>query len=233
MKPALYLLSGLLCDHTVWQAQIDALKDIRDIHAVDFQGFNDLTAMAESVLSQAPDVFALAGHSMGARVALEIVRLAPDRVERLALLDTGTHPVKAGEKEARKKLLDLARKHGMEALADQWLPPMMSPKNVLNTSLLEPLKAMVRSMSVETFEGQVRALLNRPDASLGLALIQCPTLIGVGREDAWSNLAQHESMADAIEHSRLVIFERSGHMAPYEAPISVSTSMREWLIQTV
>ncbi|MNE54030.1 Alpha/beta hydrolase family protein [compost metagenome] len=120
----------------------------------------------------------------------------------------------------------------MGALADQWLPPMMSPMNVSNASLLEPLKAMVRSMSVETFEGQVRALLNRPDASLQLSSIQCPTLIGVGREDTWSNVAQHESMADDIESSRLVIFERSGHMAPYEAPTAVSASMREWLIAT-
>jgi pimeloyl-ACP methyl ester carboxylesterase len=199
---------------------------------VDFQGFHDLTDMAESVLSHAPDVFSLAGHSMGARVALEILRLAPQRVERLALFDTGTHPVKPGEKEARQKLIDLAREQGMEALANQWLPPMMSPMNVSNSSLLEPLKAMVRGMSVETFEGQVRALLNRPDASLQLSSIQCPTLIGVGREDAWSNLAQHESMAGAIENSRLVIFEQSGHMAPYEAPIAVSTSMREWLLQS-
>ncbi|MCW8277872.1 alpha/beta hydrolase [Pseudomonas sp. PCH199] len=232
MKPALYLLSGLLCDQTVWQAQIDALKGIRDIYALDFQGFDNLSAMAEHVLSQTPEVFALAGHSMGARVALEIVRLAPHRVERLALFDTGSHPVKAGEKEARQKLLDLAREHGMEALASQWLPPMMSPENVSNASLLDPLKTMVCSMSLETFEGQIRALLNRPDASLGLASIQCPTLIGVGREDTWSNIAQHELMALAIERSRLVIFERSGHMAPYEAPIAVSTAMREWLLHT-
>ncbi|WLH65149.1 alpha/beta fold hydrolase [Pseudomonas sp. FP2300] len=232
MKPALYLLSGLLCDQTVWQAQINALKDIRDVRAVDFQGFDDLTVMAESVLDQAPDVFALVGHSMGARVALEILRLAPQRVERLALFDTGTHPVKTGEKEARQKLIDLAREQGMGALAEQWLPPMMSPANALNASLMEPLKSMVRSMSVETFEGQVRALLNRPDASLQLSSIQCPTLIGVGREDTWSNPAQHESMAGNIDNSRLVIFERSGHMAPYEAPVAVNASMRDWLTTT-
>lgn len=227
MKPVLYLLSGLLCDQTVWQAQIDNLNDICDVRAVDFQGFDDLTAMAQSVLDQAPEVFSLAGHSMGARVALEILRLAPQRVERLALLDTGAHPVKPGEKESRQKLLELARAHGMGALANQWLPPMMSPEN---TSLLEPLKAMVGSMSVETFEGQVRALLNRPDASLQLSSIHCPVLVGVGREDAWSNLAQHEILAAAIKDARLVVFERSGHMAPYEAPVAVSNAMREWLL---
>lgn len=232
MKPILYLLSGLLCDQTVWQAQINALKDIRDVRAVDFQGFDDLTDMAESVLSHAPAVFALAGHSMGARVALEIMRLAPQRVDRLALLDTGTHPVKPGEKEARQKLIDLAREHGMEALANQWLPPMMSPMNASNGSLLKPLKEMVRDMSVGTFEGQVRALLNRPDASLQLSSIKCPTLVGVGREDAWSNLAQHESMAEDIENSSLVVFERSGHMAPYEAPTAVNKALREWLLKS-
>lgn len=230
MKPALYLLSGLLCDQTVWGAQINVLKDIRDVHAVDFQGFDNLTVMAESVLSHAPDVFALAGHSMGARVALEICRLAPERVERLALLDTGIHAVKPGEREARQKLVDLARDRGMAELANQWLPPMMSPINLANAALLEPLKAMVRSMSIETFEGQIRALLNRPDASLQLPLIQCPTLIGVGREDAWSNLAQHQAMASAIENSRLAIYERSGHMAPYEAPSAVSHSLKRWLL---
>lgn len=227
MKPVLYLLSGLLCDQTVWQAQIDNLNDICDVRAVDFQGFDDLTTMAQSVLDQAPEVFSLAGHSMGARVALEILRLAPQRVERLALLDTGTHPVKPGEKESRQKLLELARAHGMGALANQWLPPMMSPEN---TSLLEPMMAMVRNMSIETFEGQIRALLNRPDASLQLPLIQCPVMVGVGQEDAWSNLEQHEILAAAIKGARLVVFERSGHMAPYEAPVAVSNAMREWLL---
>lgn len=130
MKQSLYLLSGLLCDEVVWRAQIDALQERADVHALDFKGYHSITAMAQRVLNDAPDRFALAGHSMGARVALEVHRLAPHRVDRLALLDTGTHPAREGEAKSRQVLIDLAREHGMAAVAQRWLAPMLHPAHV-------------------------------------------------------------------------------------------------------
>ncbi len=229
MKQSLYLLSGLLCDEVVWRAQIDALQERADVHALDFKGYHSITAMAQRVLNDAPDRFALAGHSMGARVALEVHRLAPHRVDRLALLDTGTHPAREGEAKSRQVLIDLAREHGMAAVAQRWLAPMLHPAHVDDPGIMSPLLAMVERMSFDTLSGQIKALLEPPDAGEHLRTIQCPVLIGVGREDAWSSLAQHQVMAQQVPHARLVIFERCGHMAPFEAPEAVNAALRVWL----
>lgn len=226
----LYLLPGLLCDASVWAAQVAALSDVADVRTPDFLGFDSITAMAESVLAGAPPRFAVAGHSMGARVALEIVRLAPERVDRLALLDTGTHPRRPGEAESRQVLVDLAARDGMTALAAKWLPPMVHPDRAADGAFMAGLRAMVERATPAIFAGQIRALLERPDAETGLAAIQCPVLIGVGRQDAWSPPAQHEAMARLIPHASYVVFEDSGHMAPLEAPEAVSLALRKWLL---
>jgi pimeloyl-ACP methyl ester carboxylesterase len=225
----LLLLPGLLCDQTVWRAQARGLADIARPRVADYGSCDSLVEMAEHTLAQAPARFALAGHSMGARVALEIMRVAPQRVERLALLDTGIHTLQPGETGKRMRLVDLARAQGMEALCEAWLPPMVHPDRVADNAFMQPLRQMVWRYTLERFSGQIAALLTRPDPAPVLPAISCPTLIGVGRQDAWSPPAQHEPIAAAIRNSRLVIFENAGHMAPYEAPDQVTAAMREWL----
>ncbi|WP_245580016.1 alpha/beta fold hydrolase [Niveispirillum irakense] len=229
VRTELLLLSGLLCDETVWSRLIPDLTDIIPVRAVDFRGFDSIGAMADHVLETAPATFALAGHSMGARVALEIHRRAPDRIDRLALLDTGTHPAKPGEAESRQKLVDLAHAQGMAALADRWLPPMLAPANRAQASMVEPLRDMVLRMSPDIYEAQVKALLNRPDAAAGLGQIRCPTLVGVGEHDEWSPLGQHQLIAEHIDGATLVVFPDSGHMAPFEASREVAAALRAWL----
>src|SRR5437016_13182710 len=117
MSP-LVLLPGLLCDATVWGPQKEAFTvEFRVTAFRHFYGHNSLHSMAAAVLDAAPARFALAGHSMGGRVALEIMRLAPERVERLALFDTGAALASADEPNERRVLIELARKGGMQALA--------------------------------------------------------------------------------------------------------------------
>lgn len=228
----LYLVPGLLCDETIWSHQIAGLhRSDLETRVADLTGQDSITAMAQTVLADAPEHFALAGHSMGARVALEIVRMAPERVERLALLDTGVHPQRLGEAESRGALVALARAEGMGALAAKWLPPMVHPDRVSDRALMDELTAMVQRKSVETFERQVRALLDRPDARAVLDGIRCPVLIGVGRQDSWSPPSQHETMAAAIPKAHPVIFENSGHMAPIEAPSAVTAALDAWLTE--
>lgn len=229
MNTPLILLSGLLCDKTVWKYQLKHFEGDRRVIAIDFREFDDITQMAQSVLDLAPDRFALAGHSMGARVALEVHRVAAERVERLALLDTGTHGVKEGEPASRQVLVDLAESHGMAALAQKWLPPMLHPDHLADESIVGPLREMVLRMSPQIYRQQVQALLNRRDATSQLSDIRCPTLLGVGRQDAWSTLAQHESMASKIPGSILRVFEHSGHMAPFEAHSQVTATLEAWL----
>lgn len=121
------LLPGLLCGQLVFSAQTAAFA----VSSVAAYGDADrLEAMAGRVLAAAPARFALLGHSMGGRVALEIMRLAPERVTRLALVSTGVHPVAPGEAEKRHTLRDIGRAHGMEALVDQWLPPSSARRRV-------------------------------------------------------------------------------------------------------
>jgi len=228
-KPTLFLLPGLLCDATVWAHQAAALGSIAAVRIADFRGFDSLTEMARAVLASAPERFAVAGHSMGARAALEVVRLAPERVTRLALLDTGTHPLRPGEAEKRQDLVDLANREGMAALAARWLPPMVHPARAADETLMVPLRAMVLRMTPAIHERQIRALLQRPDAEAVLATIRCPVLVGVGRQDAWSPPSQHESIVAAVAQARLVVFEDSGHMAPLEAPEAVTAALRAWL----
>jgi pimeloyl-ACP methyl ester carboxylesterase len=182
--------------------------------------------MAQLALDMAPAQFSLAGHSLGGRVALEVMRMAPQGVDRIALLDTGIHPRSPGEEAKRQVLIDLAHSSGMDAVAARWLPPMLHPDHM---GLLEPLTEMVKRSTPDSFENQQRALLDRPDARLGLARIQCPALVLCGRQDAWSPVAQHEEIAAAIPRSRLTIVEDCGHMSPVEQPSAVTTALQDWL----
>jgi pimeloyl-ACP methyl ester carboxylesterase len=215
-----FLLPGLLCDETIWADQRDALGDaVIRVVIPDFRHVNSIEAMARLVLDRAPECFSVAGHSMGGRVALEVYRMAPERVERLALLDTGIHPRAASEEAKRGELVELARSQGMAAMAARWLPPMLHPDH---TALLGPLTEMILRSTPETFANQQRALLDRPDARAVLGGIRCPTLVLCGRQDIWSPAAQHEEIAASIPNARLVIVEECGHMSPVEQPKAVT-----------
>ena len=232
----LLLLPGLMCDASIWAPQVQALAAHVRCVVPDWGLKDSLTAMAQQALDQAPaGQFALAGHSMGGRVALEVMRLAPERVSCLALMDTGTHPLaagEAGEKEraGRMALLALAQSQGMRVMGQQWLRGMVHPQ-VLDSSLFESMLDMLERSSPEQFAAQIQALLSRPDAGLGLAAIRCPTLVLTGRQDLWSPPAQHECMAQAIPGAELVIIEDSGHMVMLEQPEAVTAALRGWLGQ--
>jgi pimeloyl-ACP methyl ester carboxylesterase len=224
------LLPGLVCDHTVWSAQAAALSAKFDVLSwPHFYGHSTLGGMARAVLESAPDRFALAGHSMGGRVALEIIARAPERVEKLALLDTGVVPADPGEPQRRQEFIDLANAQGMQALAVRWLPMIVHPENMKNTALVTSLTEMICRATPEIYNAQVNALLTRPDFRPLLPRILRPTLIAVGREDTWSPVAAHEDMARAILGADLKIIEKCGHMATVEQPEAVTELLYKWL----
>jgi pimeloyl-ACP methyl ester carboxylesterase len=228
MTQPLLLLSGLLCDETIWADIPHRLADAADTRIISFGGFSSITAMAEHVLAVAPERFALAGHSMGGRVALEVVRAAPRRVIGLALLNTGVHAVRDGEPQSRGRLLRLAYEHGMSALAADWLPPMMA-EGSRKLELLPRLTAMIERSTPDSYAGQIAALLNRPDAMSLLPTIGVPTLLLSGSEDTWSPVSQHETMRRRIPHATLFEIHGAGHMAPIERPDAVAVALRELL----
>jgi pimeloyl-ACP methyl ester carboxylesterase len=233
-RPALLLLPGLNCDADVWAGQIAALSGTFKCIVPRYHDLDSIVAMADRVLHDAPPRFALAGHSMGGRVALEVARAAPERVSRLALLDTGfeARPAGAqGEQEAsrRRHLVAVAQQSGMRAMGTEWLQGMLHPASAADGVLVERLLAMIERHSAAEHSAQVRALLGRPDATELLPRIRCPTLVACGRQDAWSPLARHEAMAALIPGCQLVVFEQCGHMSTMERPAAVTAALRDWL----
>jgi len=226
---SLLLLSGLLCDETVWRDAAQELAAAADVRIVSFPGFDSIPAMAEHVLRIAPERFLVAGHSMGGRVALEIFRQGGERVLGLALLNTGAQARQHGEIESRGRLVKLARERGMSAVCAEWLPPMMGAPPDRVARLMPELQAMVERQTVESFAAQIKALLERPDASVVLSTIDVPTLLASGTADTWSPLIQHEQMRRQIPHATLVAIDKAGHMAPVEQPRAVARALRSWM----
>jgi len=230
IRETLYLVCGLLSDATVWRDQLPALERRCDIRVARFPGFDSITGMAENLLADAPTRFSLAGHSMGGRVALEVLRLAGERVRRLALLDTGIYPAHEREAEKRQELTDLAFAEGIEAMArEAWIPSLLHPDHLGDRELVDALAAMAARNTPEQLAAQLHALLNRPDMRDLLPGITCPALVCCGREDAWASANQHVEMAALIPGARLEIIERCGHMAMMEHPHRVTELMLDWL----
>ena len=230
----LVLLPGLMCDAAVWAPQIEALASRVGCHVADYGERNSLAAMAEHVLATAPsERFALAGHSMGGRVAFEVLRRAPGRVERLALLDTSYHPLAAGdageaERRQRLALLEIARNQGMRPMAREWALGMVHPDRH-GTPVFEAVLDMIERSSPDVFAAQIEALLGRPDATPLLGTIRCPTLLLCGREDGWSPPSRHQFMQERIAGARLVVVEHCGHMCTMEQPAAVAAARAGWL----
>jgi len=229
----LLLLPGLLCDAVVWREQVAGLPQL-NCQSADYGVADSIAAMAERALAAAPERFALAGHSMGGRVALEIYRRVPERVSHLILLDTGFEPRAAGEPgaaEERKRLalLEQAQREGMRAMGHTWLQGMVHPQRLEDGPLMEELLQMVERKTPEIFAAQIKALLARPDGGEVLGTINCPTLLICGRQDAWSPLARHEEMAQLIGGSDLIAIEECGHMSTLERPVAVTQAIGHWL----
>lgn len=235
MHPAtLVLVPGLMCDQAVWAPLLPLLQARRACVVTDHGDSDDLQDMARRLLSAAPQRFALAGHSMGGRVALEVCRLAPERVSHLALLDTGYLPRPtgaAGEEEARKRhaLLDIARAQGMRAMARDWVQGMVHPDRLSDAPLVNAILDMFERKSPDLFARQIHALLQRPDATPVLQALRLPTLVQCGRQDSWANVAQHQALHALVQGARLDIIEDAGHMAPMERPQAVADSLLRWL----
>jgi pimeloyl-ACP methyl ester carboxylesterase len=230
----LVLVPGLVCDARVWRDQFEVLSGSRPVQVASHGTLDRLERMAERILDTAPPRFALAGHSMGGRVALEVLARAPARVTRVALLDTGFEklaPGEAGEREreGRYRLRDIGRREGMLALGRDWARGMVHPSRLSDAALMDEIHAMIARAPLAQFEAQTEALLARPDRTELLGTIRVPTLVLCGREDAWSPPARHEQMARMIPGARLVVVPECGHMCTMERPDEVTAALADWL----
>src|SRR5690606_36150427 len=214
---ALILLPGLLCTEALWRPQLEALSDLAEMRVGDLTGADTRRGMAEAVLAGAPERFALVGLSMGGYVAQEIMRIAPERVERLALLDTSARADTAERREGRMAQMRAAREgHFDEVVEEQFLPAMMNPANPFPEPLRATVRAMCGAVGPAAFVRQQTAIMGRPDGRADLPRIACPVLVLCGRQDQPTPVEVHEEMAAAIPGARLVVVEDCGHLAPIE-----------------
>jgi pimeloyl-ACP methyl ester carboxylesterase len=228
-KPVLILLPGLMCDAAVWRAQIAAFESVWDVRVADLHGQDSFDAMVQAALALADGPFALAGHSMGGRVAMQVAAATPERVQRLALLDTGAHLPTPGEAESRLALVATGEREGVEAVIQTWLPPMLAPANRENRALWDEIAAMQRRAGVQTLKRQQQALLNRRDGFAQLDTVKVPTAFITGALDSWSPPEQHREMQAHVAGSTLTVIGNCGHMAPMEAPEAVNQAFADWL----
>lgn len=228
----LLLLPGMMCDAGLWQAQQCDFGSDYQIHHGDLSQDDSIAGMAARVLGAAPSSFALAGLSMGGIVAMEMWRQAPDRIERLALLDTNYRADAEERREIRNRQIAEVRHGELGAiLRDELKPNYLAACHRENTSLLDDVLYMGMSLGEAVFERQSLALRDRPDSTATLSDIRCPALILCGEEDSLCTPALHREMAALIPGACLEIVPDCGHLSTMEQPRAVNNALRAWLNQ--
>jgi len=190
---------------------------------------DSMAGMAEAVLAAAPERFALAGLSMGGYVSLEVMRQAPERVTKLALLDTAAVADDADRRKNRLELIKLAETGKFKGVTPRLLPLFLHPDRLADEALTGAVMDMAGRVGKDAFLRQQRAILGRIDSRPHLAAIQVPTLVLCGRQDGLTPLDRHEEMAAAIPGARLSVIEDCGHLATMERPVAATAMLRDWL----
>ena len=225
----LLLLPGLLTDERLFAHQVAHLADLSQPVVANLGAGDSVAALAKAALERVPSgPFALAGLSMGGYVALEIMRMAPDRVRSLALLNTNARADSAESSENRRRLIALSERD-FDAVFAALLPRLVHPERLADAALTGVLRAMARAVGPEVFRRHQQAIIARPDSRPHLAAITCPTLVVAGREDAIMPLEVSQEMATGIPGARLEVIERCGHVSSLEHPETVTALLRAWI----
>jgi pimeloyl-ACP methyl ester carboxylesterase len=231
-RQPLVLIPGLLCDALLWANQIEALGASADCWVADHSRSNTVAAIAQDVLQNCPfERFSLAGLSMGGYIALEIQRLAPQRVQRLALLDTNARPDSPEQTERRNAFIELAERGRFVGITDALLPLLLHRSLQNHPGLVAIIKSMARNTGRENFVRQEQAIISRRDSRPWLGAIDCPTLVLCGAQDLLTPPALHEEIAAAIPGARLHVVSDCGHLSALERPEEVTAALEHWLEQ--
>ncbi len=229
VKTKLVLVPGLLCTAALWAPQIAALSDIADCTVANHGRHRTMKGIARSILAAAPKRFALAGLSMGGYIAYEILRQAPERVERLALLDTGSRADTPERTASRRDLLASARRRGVRWAQEFLMPVLIHKARLSDKPLVDTILQMAVDTGLEAFDRQEAALIGRPDSRPLLPSIRCRTLVIVGQEDALTPVEMAREIAKGIPGAKLKIIPNCGHLSTLEQPKAVNRALRAWL----
>jgi pimeloyl-ACP methyl ester carboxylesterase len=227
LTPVLFL-PGLLCDATLWRAQVDDLADIAAPFVADLTLDDSVSAMAARTLAAAPPRFALAALSMGGYVAFEIMRQAPERVMRLALIATSAAPDDDARAAERRRGMASLRIGRFVGVTTRLLPQLIHPSRV-ESETGDAVRAMAERVGGEAFLRQQRAILTRPDSRPTLVGITVPTIVAVGDGDLLTPPAASQAIHEGIAGSTLHVFENCGHLPAMEMPEETSALLRGWL----
>ncbi|MED3984996.1 alpha/beta hydrolase [Peribacillus simplex] len=227
-KVPLILLPGTLCDERLWETV--NLADLADVKVCDVSKADTIEGIAKSVLEEAPDKFALAGLSLGGIISLEIMSLAPERVMKLALLDTNPNPPTLEQIEGWERFIDMANNgQFLDITINHLLPVLIHPVRRNDESLVSKIIDMAEKIGIEGYINQLKAVMTRSDQRPILPAIACPTMILIGRDDRVCPLHMSEFLSENIPTSSLEIISHSGHLSPLEQPEKVSAALRKWL----
>ncbi|OZA13377.1 MAG: alpha/beta hydrolase [Rhodobacterales bacterium 17-64-5] len=224
----LVLIPGMMCDARMWGG-LPAALHLREVgHALPV-GADSMAALAAQVLRDAPPRFALAGLSMGGIVAMEVLRQAPERVERLALLDT--NPLAEAEAVQSRRIAQISRVRAgrlAEVMRDE-MKPLYLAQTPQKAMILDLCMQMALDLGPAVFADQSRALASRPDQTATLAAFRGPALVLMGAEDRLCPKARHELMHALMPQSRLVVIAGAAHLPVLEKPMKTAAALRRWL----
>ena len=190
---------------------------------------DSIAAIARRTLATAPPRFALVGLSMGGYVAFEIMRQAPERVARLALLDTAPGAEVPAQTQARLPFIEMAATGRFAEVPDGQFPRLVHTDRHGDAALKALVRIMAEETGAEAFLRQMTAIMARFNSGPTLAAIACPTLVLVGEADALTPPAVSRDMAAAIRDARLVVVPDSGHLSTLERPQAVNAALVEWM----
>lgn len=225
----LVLVSGQLCTERIWHDQIVHLQDVAEITTFCPADDDTVAQAARRILDAAPPRFALGAHAMGGFVAFEILRQAPGRVTRLALLATNAEADPPSQLERRQAYARMAAGGRFEELIEQRYPLVLHPSRVDDPAYRAVVAEMARAIGAQRFLHQQNIVLSRPDSRPALGAIRCPCLLIVGREDRLATVAQHRDIAARVPHAELHVIEDCGHFSTVEKPDEVNRLLRGWL----
>ncbi|GAB4521866.1 MAG: alpha/beta hydrolase [Roseibium sp.] len=228
MSDPIVFVPGLLCTEALYAPQIVAFAD-RPIMVANHREHDNIPAIAASILKQAPERFSLIGLSMGGYICMEIMREAPERVGRLALLDTNARADSADQSERRRFLIDLTRKKGFSKVPHLLYPGFVHEKREDDDALRSVVVEMAMDTGPDAFIRQQTALINRIDARPRLGDIACPTLVLVGDGDRLTPPEISREIHAHIPGSELAVIEGSGHLSTLEEPDKVTATLRTFL----
>ncbi len=231
MTPLIFL-PGMMCDARLFGPQIEALSCRMPIMSFPLSDHESVEDMATDILNNAPQGFALAGLSMGGIVAMEVLRQAPDRVYRLALLDTNPLAELPEVKARRAPQMDAVREGRLWHVMRDEMKPQYLADGPWQGAILDLCMAMATDLGPDVFLRQSKALMDRPDQRATLSGYPGKTLVLCGRHDGLCPVERHQLMHDLMPNSTFEVIDGAGHLPTLEQPIETTAAIARWLEDT-